>query len=404
MKTDSIKTKAVVYLIDDEPEMVNLLCDVVEQVGFNAQSFTQGTIFFEQVKVFKKGELLVLDLHMPEMDGVEIMRQLTTMENPPAIILTSGTDSGVLHAAEKLGRAHNLEILASLSKPVSIRQFQSLLEGHLQGEQENQQDSIQTVEEQISYEELYDAIHNNQLLLHYQPQIEINSGILTGVEALVRWQHPQQGLLYPDRFISFAEKNDLMGDLTYCVIDKAIQQVQLWQNESIAVPVSVNISASDITSLTLPEQLTELLKSNQLEPSKLLLEVTESALMDELITSLDILTRLRLKGIGLSIDDFGTGYSSLSQLHRVPFTELKIDQSFIFNMTEDSEAKAIVKTCIILGHELNMRVVAEGVETKEHLQLLEKMGCDIAQGYLFSKAVSAKELKQKWLIPNKSRI
>jgi len=326
------------------------------------------------------------------------MRQITTMGNFPSLILTSGTDSSVLHAAEKLGQAHKLKILASLSKPVSINQFQALLKQHAQDIQTNKKNINKTsIKQSISFKELDDAIQNNQLVLHYQPQIDIASGKLRGVEALIRWQHPELSLLYPDSFIAIAQNNSLMEKLTYWVIDEAIQQEQQWLNEAVSVPISVNISATDITSLSLPDYLTEVLKYKKLEPSKLRLEITESTLMGELITSLDILTRLRLKGLSLSIDDFGTGYSSLSQLHRVPFTELKIDKSFVINMHKDAEAKAIVKTCIILGHELNMEVVAEGVETEEHLQQLKKMGCDIAQGYLFSPAVSSDELTKKWL-------
>ena len=155
------------------------------------------------------------------------------------------------------------------------------------------------------------------------------------------------------------------------------------------MPVSINISAHNITSLEFPEQVSELLAAENLTPSSLTLEVTESALMGELVTSLDILTRLRLKGVGLSIDDFGTGYSSLSQLHRAPFSELKIDRSFVISMLADEEAKAIVKTCIMLGHELKMLVVAEGVESRAHLELLREMGCDIAQGYFCQRPMPA---------------
>jgi len=188
-----------------------------------------------------------------------------------------------------------------------------------------------------------------------------------------------------------------MGELTHWVIDRTVKQEQLWQDAGLTATVSVNISALDVTGLMLPEQLEELLKDNRLAPARLALEITESALMGELVTSLDILTRLRLKGIRLSIDDFGTGYSSLSLLHKVPFTELKIDRSFVSNMHEDSGARAIVKTCILLGHELHMRVVAEGVENEEHLELLKKMGCDLAQGYFIARPMPGSEL-MAWAI------
>ncbi|MCP4995173.1 MAG: EAL domain-containing protein [Gammaproteobacteria bacterium] len=378
--------KTTVYLIDDEPELVDLLSDVVEMSGFSAQGFVQAGQFFEEVGgVFAAGSILVLDLHMPGMDGIEVMRRLADMENPPALILISGHDTGVLHSAEKLGHAHNLEIIASLGKPVPIDRFQQLLQQHAPGGNKNGPTIQPISEHNINTDELERAIRNDQLILHYQPQINIASGALIGVEALVRWQHPELGLVFPDNFIPLAEQSGMMGELTHWVIDRAVRQEQQWQKAGFIARVSVNISAFDITSLTLPEQLAELLSNNRLDPIQLTLEITESALMGELVTSLDILTRLRIKGIGLSIDDFGTGYSSLSQLHRVPFTELKIDRSFVSKMSEDDEARAIVKTCVILGKELNMEVVAEGVETEAHLEMLKQLGCDIAQGYVISK-------------------
>ncbi|MEH6825985.1 MAG: EAL domain-containing response regulator [Motiliproteus sp.] len=384
--------KSTVYLIDDEPDMVELLTDVVELAGLTAQGYTRASQFFKQVTAFETGSILVLDLHMPEMDGIEVMRRLAQMDNPPSLILISGHDTGVLHAAEKLARGRSLEIVASLSKPISLAVFQGLLEQHSVTCNAPRQAGAKASARNITAAELNRAIAENQLVLHYQPQIEIATGALAGVEALVRWQHPDLGLIPPDRFIALAVQFGCMAELTNWVIDEAVRQEQRWQQAGLAVRVSVNISAVDITSLTLPEYLADLLADNRLDPTLLTLEVTESALMAELVTSLDILTRLRLKGIGLSIDDFGTGYSSLSQLHRVPFTELKIDLSFVANITDDDEARAIVKTCIILGHELEMHVVAEGVETQEQLNLLKRLGCDIAQGYLYSKPVMADEI------------
>ncbi len=244
--------------------------------------------------------------------------------------------------------------------------------------------------------ELQQAIRDEQLVLHYQPQVEMATGLVAGVEALVRWQHPILGLIYPNHFISLAEREGLMGALTRWVIGGVVRQEQLWRDAGMLVSISANISADNITSLTLPEQIAELLADNKLDPTRLTLEVTETALMGELVTSLDILTRLRLKGMGLSIDDFGTGYSSLSQLHRIPFTELKIDLSFVSNMTVDAEARAIVKTCILLGHELNMKVVAEGVEDQRTWDLLLGLGCDVAQGYFMARPMPADEMLE-WM-------
>ncbi|MFV9615913.1 MAG: EAL domain-containing protein [Gammaproteobacteria bacterium] len=385
-------TKSTIYLLDDEEALVELHCEVAELAGFNAQGFTRASQFFEHVAEFETGSVMVLDLHMPEMDGIEVMRRLAKMPNPPALILISGHDVGVLLSAEKLCRAHGLEVIASLRKPLPVDTLLQLFEQHIPNANRQKHKDSRLVADEITLVELQHAIRNEQLVLHFQPQIEIATNQLSGIEALVRWQHPEQGLIYPDRFIALAEQNGLMAELTHWVIDKTVKQEQLWQDAGLTTTMSVNISALDITGLMLPEQLAELLKNNELAPTRLTLEVTESALMGELVTSLDILTRLRLKGIRLSIDDFGTGYSSLSLLHRVPFTELKIDRSFVSHMSEDNEARAIVKTCILLGHELSMRVVAEGVETEEDLALLKQMGCDLAQGYFIARPMPGSEL------------
>lgn len=374
--------------------MLEMLSDVIEITGLTVKPYSRARLFFEQVKEFEQNDILVLDLNMPDIDGIEVIRRLSTMTTPPALILISGHDAGVLHAAEKLGRAQGLDVIAYIGKPINLDKFKELLTSTVFGA--NKLTAIESTNTAPNFEDLQWAINHEQLILHYQPQFNLSTGIMIGVEALVRWQHPKLGLIYPDRFISLAEHSGLIGAITHWVIEHAIKQKRQWQTEGLDILVSVNISSVDITNSKLPEHLAELLEKNQLDPMMLMLEVTESALMDELVTSLEILTRLRLKGVGLSIDDFGTGYSSLSQLHRVPFTELKIDRSFVANIGNDEEAKAIVKTCIILGHELNLQVVAEGVETQEQAEILTSLDCDIAQGFFYSRPVLADEIIQNY--------
>ncbi len=381
-----------VYLLDDEPDLLTLLSNVVVLSGLHAQSYTRASCFFDEVKTFQAGSILVLDLHMPEIDGVEVMRRLAKLDFPPALILVSGHDSGVLYAAEKLGRAHNLNILGSLIKPISFKGFRQLLNQFIARDGGGKGGGRYVADDKPAATELRRAIYNDQLILYYQPQVKIADGDFIGVEALVRWPHLERGLIYPDYIIPVATEHGWMGELTLWVLKNAVQQGQLWQSEKSPLTVSINIPADSITRLTLPDKFSELLADNSLDPTRVTMEVTESVMMDELVTSLDILTRLRLKGIGLSIDDFGTGYSSLSQLHRVPFTELKIDRSFVSNMVKDSEARAIVKTCILLGHELNMQVVAEGVEDQRTWDLLQGLGCDVAQGYFIAKPMPSGEL------------
>jgi EAL domain-containing protein (putative c-di-GMP-specific phosphodiesterase class I)/CheY-like chemotaxis protein len=385
-----------IYLLDDDPAVLSLLLDIVEVAGLEAQPFLSGQDFFEKITKFEQETLLVLDLNMPSMDGIEVMRRLATMASPPALLLISGHDISVLHAAEKLGREHQLDIIASLNKPLRLSDFQKILQSYCIDNKGKVETNPVLEKELIVIGELQAAFENEQMVLFYQPQISIKTGECVSCEALIRWLHPSRGLIFPDEFIKIAEVHGDMKLLTNWVISTAVKDAMKWQQEGRNIPISINVSADNIRSLALPEQVSEQLENNKLTPSMITIEVTESALMGELTTSLDILTRLRLKGIGISIDDFGTGYSSLSLLHKIPFSELKIDNSFVLPMLEDKEACAIVKTCIVLGHELGMEVVAEGVESKAHLQALADLGCDFAQGYYFSRPVAEPDFI-KWL-------
>jgi len=318
-----------IYLLDDDPDVLSLLSDMVEDIDMFAESYDQGQVFFEKIKNTEENSLMVLDLNMPEMDGIEVMRRLSVMKSPPSLILISGHDVGVLHSAEKLGKAHELNVIASINKPIIMKEFHLLITDYCKSINVEKKICKNRVSDEIQHDELLYAINNDQMVLYYQPQISIRTMKCISCEALIRWQHPTKGMIFPDQFIAIAEANGWMEALTNWVIKEAVDQELDWQASGFHVPVSVNVSADNITSLSLPEQVSELLNKKKLNPTMLTLEVTESALMGELVTSLDILTRLRLKGLGLSIDDFGTGYSCLSYLLDLPVSTLKIDGSFI---------------------------------------------------------------------------
>ena len=387
-----------VYLIDDEPDILQILRDVVELSGFQAHCFSQADDFIKEIQCFEGSNILILDLQMPKIDGIEVIRHLAKMENSPDLILMSGQDSSVLSGAENLAVAHSLVVRGTLEKPLSIARLRGLLESQTTIRRAKLTEDITSTVRDISVEELREALDLDQFVLRYQPKEEF---ALTGVskysaECLVRWQHPTQGLIYPDRFVALIERLGWMPDLTAIVFNQAIRQQRQWQKDGLQINLSINVSASDITSLTLPETISRLLADNELDTTTITLEVTESELMGELTTSLDVLTRLRLKGLRLSIDDFGTGYSSLLQLFRMPFSELKIDQSFVSKMVVDMEALAIVKACIALGEQFNMRVVAEGVEDHATKELLAELGCHAVQGYYIAKPMASEDLTS-WL-------
>ncbi len=241
--------------------------------------------------------------------------------------------------------------------------------------------------------ELRDAIEQNQLVLHFQPKLELKTGRIVGIEALVRWQHPRLGLVPPDKFILAAEQTGLITPLTRWVLIDALSHCQGACREGIHLRVSVNLSARSLHDPHLPKMIADALDATGAEPGKLTLEVTESAIVLDPKHAEENLVALSRMGIALSIDDFGTGYTSLVSIKRLPINEIKIDKSFITNMLTDKKDAMIVRTIIDFGHNFGLTVVAEGVETREVLDALAALGCDQVQGYFVSKPQTCELLK-----------
>ncbi len=245
------------------------------------------------------------------------------------------------------------------------------------------------------------AISNNELKLYYQPKVEIESGAVHSVEALVRWQHPEFGFIPPDQFIPLAEQTGLIVPLTLWVLETAAHQCSEWLRSGLELSIAVNLSMWDLRELTLPNTIGALLERYKLPARLLRVELTESVVMNDVERTLDILTRLSNLGIQISVDDFGTGYSSLAYLKRMPITELKIDRSFVMHMANTEVDATIVESTVAMAHSLGLKVVAEGVEDAKTWQLLTNFKCDIAQGYYMSRPVSAPDL-QTWLRKEKA--
>ncbi len=237
--------------------------------------------------------------------------------------------------------------------------------------------------------ELKQAIKNGELTLHYQPKLQISTGRIYGVEALLRWHHPIQGNIPPSQFIPRAEQSTLIEMITEFVLKQAISQLAAWQKAGIDVCVSVNVSTRNLLQPGFTDSVAALLKEHQISGELLELEITEGSLMLDIKRAIDELNKIRDLGILISIDDFGTGYSSLQYLHRLPISVLKIDQSFVRRLPNDQGAIYILEAAIMLAHNLGINAIAEGVETQEIYECLQKMGCDKAQGYLISRPISA---------------
>ncbi|MDA0229212.1 MAG: bifunctional diguanylate cyclase/phosphodiesterase [Proteobacteria bacterium] len=244
--------------------------------------------------------------------------------------------------------------------------------------------------------DIRDAIDHNELTLHYQPKVAMNDGRVIGAEALVRWNHPKQGLIYPDNFIPLVERTGLINSLTLAVLDAALAQARIWQLAGKPKSISVNLSSRVLHDASLPEHVSERLKFHQIPPDCLILEITETAIMIDADKAMEVVTSLAELGVGIAIDDFGTGYSSLSYLRRLPAQEIKIDRSFVLNMHKNADDKTIVRSVIDLANNLGMKVVAEGVENREIYDLLKDMDCYCAQGYYISRPVDEDKFSD-WL-------
>jgi diguanylate cyclase (GGDEF)-like protein len=241
--------------------------------------------------------------------------------------------------------------------------------------------------------ELRQALQEGELVLYYQPQIDLKNKKVNKAEALIRWQHPKHGLLNPSEFINMAERTGLIKDLTLWVLRESVNQILLWQQRGLSVSLAVNFSPTCLLSPELPEIMTGLLGSHDLGGSVLTVEITETSIIQDPDLALEILNRLKTLGVDISIDDFGIGYSSLALLKKLPVNEMKIDRSFVMDMLGNEDDGIIVKSIIDLAHNLGLTVVAEGVETKKVAQRLRELGCDLLQGYYFSRPVPADQFE-----------
>lgn len=370
-------------VVDDDPAICDFVKEVAEENGFDVATAENFDQFSAGYRSFRPS-VIVLDLVLPRVDGIELLRFLAKEECRAHILLMSGLDQKVLHTASHLGLTHGLKMMDALQKPILVAELERVLR-KARGE-----------DQPITERALSEAISNGELVLHYQPKVTLSSArpwTIDSVEALVRWERLEHGLVPPVEFIPLAETTGLINLLTDYVLHAAFKQITQWRSKGSSVTVAVNLAPQLLSDLDLPDRLSDLLKRYGVDGSGVILEITERAAMTDVGRTMDILTRLRLKGFELAMDDFGTGYSSLVQLYRMPFSELKIDKSFVVGVNRDKEAEAIVRSTVDLAHNLGIKVCAEGVETEDAIDLLRSIDCDRAQGYFISKPLPPSDVK-----------
>jgi EAL domain-containing protein (putative c-di-GMP-specific phosphodiesterase class I)/ActR/RegA family two-component response regulator len=378
-------------LVDDDPFALKVLARQLALLGVAQVTGCAGAReALELVEADASNiDLVFCDLQMPGMDGVEFVRHLARIGYRGSLVLVSAEDSRVLQAVHRLALAHGVGVLATLGKPVQPQRLGEVLAAHLDRERPAQG---RPGHGPVSAEELTLAIEDGQLINHYQPKVLFSTGAWVGVEALVRWQHPVRGLVYPDQFITRAEELGLMDPLTRLVLRDALRMTNTFQQSKLRLQMAVNVSMDSLVSVDFPEMVERTAFDVAASLEHLILEVTESRLMMDIRAPLDILSRLRLKRIGLSIDDFGTGHSSLAQLRDFPFGELKIDRSFAHGAADDPSLRAIVGATLAMAAQLGMKSVAEGVEDLKDWNYLSAAGCDVAQGYFIARPMPGEAL------------
>ncbi len=394
---NSTSTNQRVLAIDDEPFQLKLLARQFSNLGLtDVQTCLEARSALDMVSTDpNRFDLICCDLQMPDMDGVEFVRHLGQLPFHGGLVLISGEDRRILHTAERLAKSHTLRVLGALRKPVTPEQLREVLAAAGVTPAEPPAAPPRPARPAYSAAELTHAIDAQELVNHYQPKVDFATGQLVGVETLVRWRHPQHGMVYPDQFITVAEENGLIDRLTQLVLTGlhgALHQARAWQDAGLPLQVSVNVSMDNLTDYAFPEYVARAVAAAGVAPSMLILEVTESRMMRDPLAALDILTRLRLKRVGVSIDDFGTGHSSLSQLHDAPFDELKIDKSFVHGACRDEALRAILLPSLDMARQLGIKTVAEGVEDADDWFFLRAKGCDLAQGYFVARPMPAQAL------------
>ncbi|WP_439886104.1 EAL domain-containing response regulator [Pseudomonas sp. MBLB4123] len=371
------------------------IADIVEAVdGFDA---------IAQLRSNPRIEAVILDLEMPGMDGVQVLHEMAKLGLAPPVVLATARESELLNVVESMGKTLGLRLLGGLQKPIVQEQLLSCL-GRVVATPSGPGPVERGIPElKLTEQDVLRALQEKAFVAHFQPKVRLIDGGLQGVEALVRWQHPEHGVLAPGHFIGFIEASQYISALTLHMLDTSLRHCRRWHAAGLPLGFSLNLSALSLADTRLADAIVDRVRVSGIAPGFVTLEITESALMTDLGITLGTLARLRLKGFGLSIDDYGTGFSCMLQLSRMPCTELKVDRAFVNGASQTRHLRILLESTLDIARKLNLNVVAEGVESLEDWQLLRELGCAEAQGYFVAKPMLGDTLPA-WWEANKARL
>ena len=367
-------------VVDDDAVFLAFAEDMLLAAGCVAVDTAEdGLAVLAKLDGGSRPDLIVCDLNMPTHDGVSLIRELAERRYAGKVLIISGEPNSVIDAVAKLARMQGLRVIGQIKKPLTPLALMAALAGGERG----QKDAAQP---QSATPSLLDAaIERGALHPFFQPKVSMFDGRVTGAEALARIATSGSDFDNPVPYVQLAERNNRIDDLTIAMARIVARHARGFLVRGKALPISINISPVSLKRLDFPDILKDAIETGGVPATQVTLEITETRLLEYDADALDVLTRMRLKGFGLSVDDFGTGYSNIDRLRMFPFTELKIDQSFTQNALNDHFARACVETSVRLAKELGLKVVAEGVETHEMWDLLADLGVDEVQGYLVAR-------------------
>jgi EAL domain-containing protein (putative c-di-GMP-specific phosphodiesterase class I)/ActR/RegA family two-component response regulator len=373
--------RPIALIVDDEPGIRNFVQHVAESIGMQAVGAVSGSDALNKLKTLSP-TIIVMDMQMPNGDGVQLIQGLAALGIEAKIVIISGTDTRLLEVSAEIARQRGLDIGAVLSKPVRFDELRRTLF------------DLYSATIPFSESTLRGIIEGDAPILHYQPKIRLRDAAFCGVEALLRCRDAADRPVAPERAIAIAEESGLMPALNDRIFRAAIEQRRLWSEGGCGLDVAINLCASVSFEHDLPDRLATICAEQKVPSSAIVLEMTESALERDNLVAMEAMTRLRLMGFRLAIDDFGTGHSSLVRLRQLPFSELKIDRSFVTNLQHSAENAVIVRSLVQLAQNLEMQCVIEGIEDAYALDLATKLGGNEAQGFHIARPMAPSEIRE----------
>ena len=399
MTDDGAVRQPGILLVDDDTFMLGLQAHMLRSMGYaRVAAVGSARAALDALHSPQAGDrpfdVIVCDLNMPEMDGIEFLQALNAADFVGGVILLSGEGVRIMHTVQKLLSGRGMRILGALEKPAKPEMLRALVDCWRPIDDAA---SLAGATWAITGTEVEHAMAERQWVLHYQPKVSLSTGALVGMEALVRWNHPEHGLVYPDSFVWIAEECGVIDGLTEWVLQEATQQLARWDARGMRIQMAVNVSMDNLRAPDFARRAASIVREAGTSPQDVTLEITESRAMSPTSAPLESLVRLRMLRFKLSIDDFGTGHSSLAQLRDVPFTELKIDKGFVHGARGNQIIRPMLDGSLGIAKRLGMVSVAEGVETAEDWHLLREIECDIAQGYFIGRPMTVSRVAD-WIV------